>query len=716
VKRSILILMMLTLLFGTTSCGAPKETVSHAEPTAEVIMETKLGIAPVNQVEILMKEGKGIKEAQEVAKELGAEIVGEVSFIQLYQLKTQGKTPEDLEKLVEQAAQHPDVFYAGANQMITGDIVIKGTPLPELSDPLYGEGNNGASYDMIHLGNAWKILRASGAELSKVKVGVADEPLYKGSDETGGSTFEGDITEDPDKDNNGNIVHGGYNHGTMVSHVIGADGENGGVSGIASNLGDLLTVQNVNIFSGPDYVQAAPDPNDPSKFVSNGTTYVHTTLASLKKLADGGCKVINCSFGGYSEGANNFSKEVYTRFFEQMHKDYPDVVFVASAGNGADKDKTKGQVETHWPGGLRVPNLITVGALNPDGTRANFSNFQSGNGEVTVSTCGVDVPMGVDADGNTVTASGTSFAAPQVTAAIAILQAVNPKLTADEIKALISGTASPGVTDSTNISLPIPDGMGAGVLNLEDAVLKALNDKRQSEGKEPFTKETLLSMNQLDLLAIGGPLEYKIEASVDTVSDSGTDLIIDVSGEHALSGKSTQHVSSAGGASWEIIVPKPGNYLKVIRSDTGAGAWLNLIGDLSGQWKGTLIIEDVPPSTQSSASSDDPFAGCGDIDFTTLIGEELPFEIQMERADESGLAYRGIGTIGDSDQVPLTVSLRGTEVEISGTLEGYAPFTFVGTLSSSAAGDSVVGQWSFGIGDFFFGGPGELKKPLDASQ
>ena len=715
-KRSILILATLTFLFGMASCGAPKETASHAEPAAEVIMQTKFGIAPVDQVEILMKEGKGIQEARKVAKELGAEIVGELSFIQLYQLKTEGKTPEDLQKLVEQAAQHPDVLYAGANQMITGDIVIQGTPLSEFSDPLYGEGTNGASYGMIHLGNAWKILRASGAELSNVKVGVADEPLYKGSDETGGSTFEGDSTEDPDTDTNGNIVHGGYNHGTMVSHVIGANVANGGVSGIASNLGSRLTVQNVNIFSGPDYVQAAPDPNDATKVVNNGTTYVHTTLASLKKLADGGCKVINCSFGGYSEGGDNFSKEVYTRFFEQMHKHYPDVVFVASAGNGANQDKTKGQVETHWPGGLRVANLITVGALNPDGSRANFSNFQAGNGEVTVSTCGVDVPMGVDADGNTVTASGTSFAAPQVTAAIAILQAVNPKLTADEIKTLISSTASPGVTDATNISLPIPDGMGAGVLNLEDAVLKALNDKRLSEGKEAFTKETLLAMNQLDLVAIGGPLEYKIEASVDTVGGSGSDLILDVSGEYALSGKTTQHVDGAGGASWGISVPKPGNYLKVTRSDTGAGAWLNLIGDLSGLWDGSLTIEQVPPSTHRSAGSDDPFAGCGDIDFTTMIGKQLPLSIQMERTDESGLTYQANGTIGDSDQIPLTIALRGTEVEISGTLEGSAPFTLIGNLTSDIFGDSIVGQWSFGTGDLFFGGSGSLKKPLAPPQ
>lgn len=710
-KRSLSILMMLTLLLGTAGCGTSKEMVSHAEPAAEVLMETELGIAPVNQIEILMKEGAGRKEAQVIAKELGAEIVGEISIIQLYQLQTQGKTPEDLVKLVAQAAAYPDVESAGANQMAVSDVIIKGTPLPELSDPLYGQGTNGASYSMINLGNAWKILRASGAELSNVKVGVADDPLYKGSDETGGSVFEGDTTEDKEKDANGNIVDGGYNHGTLVSHVIGANGKNGGVSGIASNLGDKLTISNANIYSGPDYVQSSPDPNDPTKVVHNGTTYLHTTLASLKKLADGGCKVINCSFGGYSQGGSTFSKDVYTRFFEQMHKDYPDVVFVASAGNGADKAKTKGQVETHWPGGISVPNLITVGALNPDGTRADFSNYQTGNGEVTVSTCGVAVPMGVDADGNTITANGTSFAAPQVTAAVAILQAVNPKLTADQIKALISTTAAPGVVGS-NTSIPIPEGMGAGVLNMEEAVIKALNDKRIAEGKEPFTKETLLAMNVLDLTAIGGPLEYKIEANVGTLGDNGTDVVIDVSGEHALGGKSAQHIDSAGGVTWGITILKPGNYLKVTRSDTGAGAWLNLIGDLSGKWTGSLTIEKVPPSTQSSAGSDDPFAGCGDIDFTQMIGKQLPLSLNFERADESGLLYNGTGTLGESDNVEIHVTLNGTEVELTASLEGNVPFTMIGTLNSDATGDSILGQWNFGAGDLFFGGSGTLKKPI----
>jgi hypothetical protein len=254
------------------------------------------------------------------------------------------------------AAAHPDVAGAGANQMLSSEIVIHGTPLSELADPLYSEGANGAGYNRIHLENAWKILRASGTALSSVRVGVADEPRYEGSDETGSSNFVGDTTNEMATDADGWTIDGGYNHGTLVPHMIGADGGNGGVTGIASNISDKLTVENADIFTGPEYTPASPDPNDITKVVFRGTAYVHNTLVKLKKLADNGCKVINCSFGGYAEAGDTFSQEMYKKFFNQMNKDYPDVVFVASAGNGADQAKTKGQVATHWPAGSVRPD------------------------------------------------------------------------------------------------------------------------------------------------------------------------------------------------------------------------------------------------------------------------------------------------------------------------------------------------------------------------
>ena len=45
--------------------------------------------------------------------------------------------------------------------------------------------------------------------------------------------------------------------------------------------------------------------------------------------------------------------------------------------------------------------------------------------------------VGTDENGQPIKANGTSFSAPQVTSAIALLQSINPKLTADEIKELL---------------------------------------------------------------------------------------------------------------------------------------------------------------------------------------------------------------------------------------------------------------------------------------
>jgi hypothetical protein len=149
--------------------------------------------------------------------------------------------------------------------------------------------------------------------------------------------------------------------------------------------------------------------------------------------------------------------------------------------------------------------------------------------------------------------------------------------------------------------------MGAGVLNIEEAVFKVLNDKRLAQGKEPFTKETLLGLSTLELTAIGGSdtgerFEYTITADLGVVGEGGTDVVIEVSGDHALSGATTKHLASAGGVSWQVSIPEPGNYLKVTRSDSGAGAWLILAGD------------DTPLNPLKTLELDDPY-----LDVTKIV-------------------------------------------------------------------------------------------------
>jgi subtilisin len=83
-------------------------------------------------------------------------------------------------------------------------------------------------------------------------------------------------------------------------------------------------------------------------------------------------------------------------------------------------------------------SVIAVTATNPEGEIAPFAN----NGpEVDICAPGVDVLSTIPGDEYGV-ASGTSMAAPHVSAAVALMRAVNSDLTPASIKHILRKTAS----------------------------------------------------------------------------------------------------------------------------------------------------------------------------------------------------------------------------------------------------------------------------------
>ena len=95
-----------------------------------------------------------------------------------------------------------------------------------------------------------------------------------------------------------------------------------------------------------------------------------------------------------------------------------------------------------------LPQVIAVGAINRNASRANFSNY--GNGldvvapGVSISTTDRQGAMGYNqsagAAGDYTTVDGTSFAAPQVAGIAALLLSVNPGLTVQQVRNIIEST------------------------------------------------------------------------------------------------------------------------------------------------------------------------------------------------------------------------------------------------------------------------------------
>jgi subtilisin family serine protease len=107
----------------------------------------------------------------------------------------------------------------------------------------------------------------------------------------------------------------------------------------------------------------------------------------------------------------------------------PEILFVAGAGN---EDNSADFVE-YIPAGFELPNLITAGAVDQAGEETSFSTFGK---TVVVYANGFEVDS-VIPGGERLKLSGTSMAAPQVTNLAAKLFALDPKLSATQVKATI---------------------------------------------------------------------------------------------------------------------------------------------------------------------------------------------------------------------------------------------------------------------------------------
>lgn len=558
---------------------------TYKDPDHASIIETEQwGYVPANQIIIVFYDDVNKAAAKKIIEQIEGTIVGELEFINLYQVETTDKTESELNATLDATSGMDGVELVFPNVPAYGSDTA-GTPCSPLKDPAYADPAN-SHYNIIGMENAWKIIKGSGVSLNKVNVGVLDEAFYTGSDEFGGKVkLSGDTTDDPVKKNN-QIVNGGFTHGTKVAHVIGADSENSGMVGVAGVLEENLNIKVKNVFdANPYHTATQADAEDMTQFTdpANGVAYTDKTLVYLKKMVDDGATVINCSFN-FKPPSDNYEAiaKAYEKFFKKMQETKPNVIFVASAGNSGNADGTQGALngKNDCPAGIKLPNVITVGAVNNDGSRADFSSFASDDAEVTLSAPGVQMVVGTDENGQPIKANGTSFSAPQVTSAIALLQSINPELNAGEIKELLVKTAAPGITTGDQ-SIPIPEGMGAGVLRVDQAVLQTINDMREKQNLPPYEMQQLLDISTVTLTSKGSGLEYTLSAHIPAALAGSADIKIEVTGQHSLKGDTTQSVLVGSDATWEIALDKDEVFVRVKRLDNGACAYMTLSPEAS---------------------------------------------------------------------------------------------------------------------------------------
>lgn len=147
---------------------------------------------------------------------------------------------------------------------------------------------------------------------------------------------------------------------------------------------------------------------------------------AIIETVDSGAKIINLSLGLSSSSLTVYDK-LQQAYDYALHKN---VIIVAAAGNQGNIGSIS-LINHHW--------LIPVAACRDDGRLDPMSNFGPSIGNRGLKAPGVNI-RSTYPGGGYAEMSGTSFAAPFVTGAMALLWSIFPQSTASEIiYSIISG-------------------------------------------------------------------------------------------------------------------------------------------------------------------------------------------------------------------------------------------------------------------------------------
>lgn len=309
------------------------------------------------------------------------------------------------------------------------------------SDARSGDIGKAGQLDALDIPTIWKLSRGAGQTVAVIDTGVSRHRRLPHLVPGGDYVFTGDGTEDCD------------GHGTIVAGIIGAapdPGDPNAFSGIAPAATIISIRQSSNKF------RAADDPS------GSGFGDVDTLAMAVRTAADMGATVINVSSvaclpadGGLDDRALGAALSYAV--------DVKNVVVVAAAGNVGGPGQCPDQNPLADPVQAGQPNwgdvkvvvspawyddyVLTVGSVGPNGP----SPFSLAGPWVDVAAPGEGI-VSLDPDGEGLVdtlpsldgempISGTSYAAPVVSAIAALVRSRSPELTARQVIRRIEDTA-----------------------------------------------------------------------------------------------------------------------------------------------------------------------------------------------------------------------------------------------------------------------------------
>ncbi len=230
-------------------------------------------------------------------------------------------------------------------------------------------------------------------------------------------------------------LFGNYSHGTHVA-------------GIAVEGNPFARVLTARItFDYKQIPQHAPS----EELAKKTAKAAHDTINYFKA---NGVRVVNMSWGGSREdveamlekkgvGKNSEERAEIARKLFAIERDSldaamrgaPDILFICAAGN-SDNDNEFAEL---IPSGLKLPNMLTVGAVDSSGKPTSFTTFGKG---VKLYANGFEVNSYIPG-GQKLKFNGTSMASPNAANLAVKILNVNPKLTPTQVMEIMAKGADP---------------------------------------------------------------------------------------------------------------------------------------------------------------------------------------------------------------------------------------------------------------------------------